>query len=194
MKFTTLFGALLLSATLGNAVAADAPATGQSMVMKSASKGLSMEARLRRVEDHIEIERLLMDYGKTLDARDFAAYSQLFATDGEWSGSIGTFKGPAQIEAAMIKAFKVGPAATAPGETNFHLMTNPMIDINGDHATAVSKWSFVRIVDGKPVIQLSGRYEDTLVREQGVWKFQRRYAPPIPGAPGPTPANATAPK
>jgi hypothetical protein len=94
----------------------------------------------------------------------------------------------------MTKAFKVGPAATKPGETNFHLLTNPIIDVTGDRATATSKWSFVRLVDGKPVIQLSGRYEDTLVREKGVWKFQRRYAPPIPGAPGPTPANATAPK
>jgi hypothetical protein len=145
---------------------------------QAAPRSESLETRVQRLEDHVAIERLLMEYGRMLDARDFAAYSQLFATDGEWSGSTGTFKGPAAIKAAMEKAFPTPPSGTAAAGT-FHLMTNAIIDIQGDSATAVSKWTFVRIVDGKPVIALAGRYDDTLVREKGQWKFLRRVAPAV---------------
>jgi hypothetical protein len=133
----------------------------------------SLQTRIQRVEDHDEIERLMMEYGRTLDHADYAAYSRLFAAKGEWVGSFGTFTGPAAIEAAVGKAMSA-PSFAALNVGAFHLMTNAIIDVNGDHATAVSKWSFVRIVDKKPVITYSGRYHDTLVRENGHWRFQRR--------------------
>jgi hypothetical protein len=133
-----------------------------------------LEARIQLIEDHIEIERLLMEYGRALDSRDFAAYSQLFARNGSWSGSLGTFTGPAGIKAAMEKAF-AGPGMTHIG-SNFHLLTNPIIDIDGDRATASSKWTFVRMVDGKPTIALSGAYADKLIRENGKWRFLSRVA------------------
>jgi ketosteroid isomerase-like protein len=136
----------------------------------------SLEARVKRLEDRAEIERLLMLYGKALDDRDFAAYSQLFAEDGEWTGSTGTFKGRAQIKAAMETAFPPASAASAT-PASFHLLTNAIIEVDGDRATALSKWTFVRIVDLKPVIALAGSYQDTLIRENGHWKFQRRVAP-----------------
>ncbi|HVY82733.1 MAG TPA: nuclear transport factor 2 family protein [Steroidobacteraceae bacterium] len=143
----------------------------------------SVAARLQQVEDHLAIERLLMEYGRALDSRDFAAYSQLFATNGEWSGSLGTFRGPAAIKAAMEESFKNSKAAAVP--TNFHLLTNAIIDVQGDRATAWSKWTFMRVVDGKPVVALAGQYEDTLVREGGRWKFLRRTAQ-TPGDAQPT--------
>src|SRR5262245_53843799 len=135
----------------------------------------SLEARVQRIEDRTEIERLLMEYGRSLDNRDFATYSRLFASNGEWSGGFGTFRGPAAIQAAMEKAFAT--AADIPKGTNYHLLTNAIIDIDGDHATAVSKWAFVRLHENKPPqIALAGRYEDTLIRENGQWKFLRRVA------------------
>jgi hypothetical protein len=189
MKLIAVVGALVFVAGVGNAVAAEpASASGPSL---AASHAASLEARVQRIEDHTEIERLLMEYGRYLDARDFASYSHLFSTNGEWSGSIGTFRGPAAIQAAMEKAF-AGPAMTAMG-TNFHLLTNAIIDIQGDRATAASKWTFVRLVENKPVIQLAGQYEDTLIRENGRWKFLRRVAPAAtapaapPGQKGPAP-------
>ncbi len=139
----------------------------------AASADASLPARIRQLEDHEEIERLMMEYGRTLDHADYAAYSRLFAADGEWVGSFGTFKGPAAIEAAVGKAMSA-PSFAALNAGAFHLMTNAIIDVDGDRATAVSKWSFVRIVDKKPVITYSGRYHDTLVRENGHWRFKRR--------------------
>ena len=48
--------------------------------------------------------------------------------------------------------------------------------MNRDTATASSRWAaFVTAARG-PGIQVAGRYEDTLVREDGVWKFKSRQA------------------
>src|ERR1700747_2903700 len=63
----------------------------------------SLTARIQRLEDSEEIRTLLLNYGRYLDARDFAAYSHLFAKDGVWAGGFGTVQGPAAIQAFMEK-------------------------------------------------------------------------------------------
>ena len=50
--------------------------------------GPTLEDRLRQLEDKEEIRDLLNEYGRTLDRRDLAAYSRLFAADGEWEGAL----------------------------------------------------------------------------------------------------------
>ena len=49
----------------------------------------SDSARIKRLEDIQEIQTLLLNYGRNLDARDFKAYSLLFARDGVWQGGMG---------------------------------------------------------------------------------------------------------
>ena len=156
--------------------------SGGAVPARAAEPG-GLEARVKLLEDRAEIEQLLLEYGRALDRRDFAAYAGLFADQGEWSGSTGTFKGPAQIKAAMEKAFPA-PAGGVHPAASFHLLTNALIDIHGNNATAESKWTFIK-VDGTPMIALSGRYEDTLIREHGRWKFLRRLAPAVTAAPSP---------
>jgi ketosteroid isomerase-like protein len=140
--------------------------------------------RLQRIEDRAEIEQLLLNYGRYLDARDFKSYSLLFARDGVWEGGFGTVQGPAAIQAFMEKSI---PGAN--NAHNFHLLSNFIIDVQGDTATAWSRWQFVAPgADGKPVVAQAGRYDDTLVREDGRWKFKRRVAAndlplPRPAAP-----------
>lgn len=148
--------------------------TGASANARSPDSA-SIERRLARVEDHIAIERLLMEYGRTLDTGDFTAFSRLFATNGEWSGNIGTFKGPAAIQAAMDKAFHPRVGAP-PVPTFYHVLTNAIIDIHGDRATALSKWTFIGFVHGRPQVGAIGYYDDTLVRENGSWRFLHRKA------------------
>lgn len=134
----------------------------------------SDSGRLQRLEDRAAIEELLVEYGRDLDHRDFAAYAGLFAAHGTWSGSIGTFTGPTAIQAAMEKSFK-RPSGAAPHAT-FHLMTNFSVHVQGDQATASSKWTFFRMANGMPVPTLAGMYDDSFVREGGRWKFERRVA------------------
>src|SRR5438270_1716913 len=128
--------------------------------------------RVQHLEDIESIRLVLLNYGRFLDARDFQSYSRLFAKDGEWSGGLGTVKGPAEIQAFMEK--NIGAPNRA---KNYHLLSNFVIDVQGDKATAWSRWAFVVPgADGKPSIAQGGHYEDTLVRESGVWKFQKRTA------------------
>ena len=101
----------------------------------------SLEARLQRLEDIQEISALFMSYRRTLDEREFGTYAELFAPDGEWTGNLGSFTGPAAIKQMLEDS--VGTAfAIEPGD-DFHLVANPDIHVDGDRATASSTWVFV---------------------------------------------------
>src|SRR4030095_12139715 len=75
----------------------------------AAQNDASIAARLQRLEDIEEIRTVLLDYGRFLDSRDLAAYSRLFAADGECVGGFGTAKGPAGILEFMQKNLGTGP-------------------------------------------------------------------------------------
>jgi uncharacterized protein (TIGR02246 family) len=143
----------------------------------------SLESQLRRLQDKDEIQQLLLDYGRHLDARDLAAYAALFATDGEWVGGFGTVKGRSEIRAFMEKSLGTGPNRGK----SFHLMSNFVITVTGDTATAWSRWTFVVPGERGAVISQAGRYDDSLVRENGAWKFKRRVASSDTAPPGPQP-------
>ena len=132
----------------------------------------SLGVRLQRLEDKEEIQRLLLEYGRTLDARDFAGYSALFAKDGEWVGGFGSVTGPANIKAFMEKNMGTQPNTAK----NHHLLSNFVITVSGDTATAWSRWAFVVPGAQGATIAQAGRYDDTLVRENGRWRFKKRVA------------------
>jgi uncharacterized protein (TIGR02246 family) len=143
-------------------------------VAAQGATGRTVEQRLQRAEDEIAIERLLIDYAATLDARDYAAYAALFTPDGEWVNGDAARKGRPAIE-AMLAAI-MGPAGT-PNHDNFHLLANPRISVEGDRATAASLYLFVmRGKGGQPLAVLAGSYADELVRTEGQWKIRRRIA------------------
>jgi uncharacterized protein (TIGR02246 family) len=142
-----------------------------SVVPASAQTG-SVEARLRTLEDKEQIAQLLIDYGRHLDSRDLAAYASLFATDGEWVGGFGTVKGRTEIKTFMEKSLGTGPNRN----NSYHIMSNFTITVKGDTATAWSRWTFVTPGERGAAIAQAGRYDDTFVRENGVWKFRKRTA------------------
>jgi len=134
----------------------------------------SVEARLQRVEDELAIRRILIDYAGFLDGRDYAAYANLFTPDGEWTNQAGGRKGRDEIR-AMLESV-MGPAGT-PNAANYHLISNPRIDLDGDRATATSRYLFVmRGPEGQPTPSLAGIYTDEFVRLNGEWKIARRVA------------------
>src|ERR1700736_5266599 len=87
----------------------------------------SLAARVQLLEDKEEIRTLLVDYGRSLDARDFVKYASLFSKDGEWSGGFGTAKGPAAIKAKMDK--EIGSTPAPRPNSTYHLLTNFAIDV-----------------------------------------------------------------
>ena len=130
-------------------------------------------ARLRALEDREEIRLLLLDYGRHLDSRDLAAYAGLFAADGEWVGGFGTVKGRDNIRTFMEKNLGTGPNRG----NSYHLLSNFVITVQGDTATAWSRWTFIiPEAGGGARVAQAGRYDDTLVRENGRWRFKKRVA------------------
>lgn len=142
----------------------------------------ALELRLQRLEDEARIRRLMMEYGRRLDTRDWEAFAQLFAVDGEWSGNIDggfvTIRGRERIRAAMEKAFAQSPYDPA-NVASVHVIDNISIEVRDDgRATGTSRWTVLaRGADNAPWPRMTGRYEDVFVKENGEWKFLSRAAP-----------------
>src|SRR5688572_715826 len=160
----------------------------------------TLEQRVQRMEDESTIRRMLIEYGAFLDAKDYRSYAALFASDGVWHGGFGSFTGPAAIEAMLTENL----GAPEPGfvnKANFHMLTNPLITIDGERAHVESKYLFwTRSPDDRPTPLLAGRYVDEFVREGGEWRIARRTTwgaipyrdPNEPRAAGGGPAAASA--
>jgi hypothetical protein len=160
---------VLAAALLSGAALSPAGAAGPTQAEFDALK-----ARVQETQDRLEIQQLLVEYGHLLDTHDLAGYSNLFAQEGEWIGGFGRAKGPKEILAMMNKY--IGTAPFDPRHVQgFHLLTNMVIHLDGDRATAWSRIVYmVRNKDDKPVPAMGGHYDDTLIREHGHWKFLRR--------------------
>jgi hypothetical protein len=167
-------------ALVGGPAFAQAPAPNQALT-----------ARLDALEAREAIRALWAEYGRTLDARDFVAFSKLWARNAELGSGPGATKGPAAIAAFLEKA--IGTNYPDSKGRNFHLYFNESIEVHGDRATAVSKGGYVMATadNTKADFLLLAEYRDELVKEDGQWKFQRRQIVgqiPVPRA-APRPAQ-----
>lgn len=159
---------LAICAGLLTAVAAESPRADQETDRSSA-----IDERLGVLEDREAIRNLLISYGRLLDRKDLEGYSNLFAPDGVWEGGIGSATGPAEIHDMLSTVY--GQLAPDAYGRDYHIMSDFVIDIDGNEATSWSRWTWiVEGEDGKPVVQRSGHYEDVLVRLDGDWKFRHR--------------------
>jgi len=131
---------------------------------------MTIEERLRRLEDRDAIHQLFIDYGRHLDHGDWDSYAALFAADGEvLLGPLGRAKGRDQIKALMIEAL------TPTLGTSFHIISSPRVALDGDTATAEVMWTVLkRGDDGAPVLTAVGRHLDALTRTPEGWRIQRR--------------------
>jgi uncharacterized protein (TIGR02246 family) len=129
-----------------------------------------LAARVQQLEDMAAIHQVFIDYGAHLDAQDFEAYASLFAEDAEvLLGPMGRAKGRDDIKAFMARA-----AGGTPGDS-FHLISSPMVTLDGDTATATVMWTVInRDPSGHPRLGMIGHHRDQLVRVDGRWLFQRR--------------------
>ena len=142
----------------------------------------SLAKRVQVLEDREAIRALILAYGQAHDHRDYRTFASLFASNGEWVGGLGSAKGPQAIFELMDKTIGHNPLPNGSGTV--HLMTNDQIEIDGDRASAVTKWTYVTPGDqGAPRMVYVGHYNDLFIRENGAWKFLRREAPadiPVP--------------
>ncbi len=144
--------------------------TADKAGQQRADEQVTMAERLQRLEDLEEIRQLFVDYGHHLDSGNFAAYGGLFADEGEvLLGPVGRAKGPAAIEALMSKTME------GAWGSSFHIVSNPIIELDGDRATTEVMWTVVaRDAKDEATVTMLGRHRDTLIREGGRWRFLRR--------------------
>ena len=129
----------------------------------------------------------LSEFRKAVEGNDAKALAAFYADDAELrvidqdhppSRPL-VLKGKPAIR-AMLESV-LGPAG-AENRSNFHIISNPQIDIaqDGNSARATSRYLFVmRGPDGRPVPSLAGIYRDELVRGTTGWVIQRRVADDI---------------
>lgn len=134
-------------------------------------------ARVQVLEDREEIRALIMAYGAAHDARHYRAFAELFAEhEGEWVGGMGSAKGRDAIFDLMDRT--IGHNPQPGGSGTYHVMTNDQIVIDGDRASAVTKWIYLTPNESNnPQMVFLGHYDDQFIREDGKWKFLRREAP-----------------
>jgi SnoaL-like domain len=129
-------------------------------------------ARLRTLEDIMEISRLKAAYCEAVDGgwdrrtHRGEAVASLFVEDGVWdAGPVGgRGEGHAGIT-SKIDSFQQIPFA-------LHRVSNPDIRINGNQATG--KWHVIAYLsqpDGTPVMFM-GTYRDKFVRTPQGWRFK----------------------
>ena len=136
----------------------------------------ALAKRVQILEDRDEIRCIIIAYGEYLDARDYAGYAGLFAKDGVWTGGFGSATGPAAIQ-TMLEKNLGKPEPGFVNKSSFHQVTTEVIDVDGDKATARSRYMFYTATpENRPNALLAGRYVDQFVRENGNWKIKARVS------------------
>jgi hypothetical protein len=149
---------------------------GSAMAAQNATTLESLAARVQALEDREAIRKLILDYGTFHDHRDYRALAALFARNGVWESGMGSGTGPDGVFKLMDDS--IGHNPQPEGSGTFHILTNDRIDVNGDRASAMTKWLYVTPGEnGGPNTAILGHYADQFIREDGQWKFLKREAP-----------------
>lgn len=118
--------------------------------------------------DWMEITSLLQRYPREVDARDLDAVMSCFTPDAHLSFNGGT--ATADGEAAMWQFWHRLFSGDALGQTSTHLVSNVVIDINGDRATATLQG--VAFILNNQHMRVRGlTYHNELVRTTAGWRL-----------------------
>jgi len=116
------------------------------------------------------IRELMAAYAQALDACRFADVAACFAPDGEWTTDYGAARGPAEIEAFIRGIVPV----KGEGPQRKHYITNIIIKVDGETASAVSDYLIVREAEGGLIPVMGGTYRDKFVKTPAGWRFSRK--------------------
>jgi uncharacterized protein (TIGR02246 family) len=120
-------------------------------------------------DDIVTIQGLAARYNHAVDSGDSEAFSAVFTEDGVLSA------GELQVKGRdALGDFAKGFAGSV--REPRHIAHNIVIEGDGDKAT-LKAYIQMFIMSGEPgqqVVATSGKYNDTLVKENGSWKFTER--------------------
>ncbi|MCK9878728.1 nuclear transport factor 2 family protein [Frankia sp. AgPm24] len=134
----------------------------------------ALEARLRAVEDELAIRRLILSYGPAADAGLATLAASVWQEDGlyDWDANGAPHVGQAGVEAMLLTE----PHQTLTKEGVGHIATPPLIELDGDEATALTYSQIIRLdaESGRFYLWRLSAVRWDLVREGGSWAVKRR--------------------
>jgi hypothetical protein len=162
-----------MKALLALALAA-AAAAGPAAAQESVEARLkALDARITRLEDANQVERVQRTYGYFVDKAQWTKLSELFSKDATLEiGGRGVFVGRDRVLEYMHKAF--GPDGIKEGLIINHMQFQPIADIDPDGLHAKQRMRAFVMSNGGWGIPL---YENEYVKEDGVWKISRLRGP-----------------
>jgi hypothetical protein len=136
---------------------------------KLADRVMALEAKVRDLEDRAAIGQLIAAYGPAVDSNRGEAVRALFSEDGTYELEGWFFTHETMSETVTTDLHRRYVAAGSA-----HVMSGPLVTIDGDRATAIN-YSFVLIAEGgRFVIDRTAANRWDLRRDDGRWRVRRR--------------------
>jgi acetyl esterase/lipase len=141
-------------------------------------RAADLARRAQNLEDEQSIENLQKIYGYYLDRRMWDEVADLFADNGTIEmGQRGVYVGKPRVRQFLNL---LGPVGIKDGELFDHVQLQVVVDVAADGRTAKSRsreLNMIGVVDGEGTWS-EGTYENTWVKDNGVWKLRDlRYFP-----------------
>jgi 3-phenylpropionate/cinnamic acid dioxygenase small subunit len=121
-------------------------------------------------ERHDDIEAIrgvLVRYCHLCDEGRFDEWGELFTEDATF-----TVLGETHRGRPAVQEFIEG--AQPPEQRGKHMLSEPLIDVHDDEASAWTDYLFVGRHGGGLAVTSTGRYHDRLARQDGVWRIASR--------------------
>jgi hypothetical protein len=132
-----------------------------------------VETRLRRLEDESAVRQLILTYGPSADAADAARASSLWAEDGvyDWDAAGEPHRGRSEVDAML----RTPGHLELVGAGVAHFAGPPLIELDGDHATALT-YSLImrRDQEGRYYLWRVSAVRWDLARDGGSWRVRCR--------------------
>jgi hypothetical protein len=139
----------------------------------------ALEQRVRVLEDHLAILRLINTWGPAVDTGHGEAAASLWTDDGILESDLSHLVGPGAV-AAMV-ASEGQQALIRDGSA--HVPAFPVVAVEGDQATATGyTWVYRHRPEGYEVWRVSANQWE-FRRTAGVWRVARRTTQVIDGGP-----------
>jgi len=152
--------------------AADAPPAPSGSRSDLARQVAELAHRAQLLQDGQELENLQRIYGYYLDRALWDQVADLFAADGTIEmGQRGVYVGKARVRKFLGT---LGPPGLTPGWLNDHIQLQVIVDVAPDGLSARARSRELAMTGhaGVSGTWSEGVYENTFVKDHGVWKFK----------------------